>query len=173
METVGALGVILEGVEPDFFDGSVSCEYGSIILLLQIVWCLRNIPMKVSLRGSNNGTIDPQCVSLHSPLTVKRAESDNKTTSVHGVPHHLQNLRFELRSCPCRLSVNGGSHILSLYYVLTSRTRRKSPEYHTSLLEVGDPPIDLWSRGVLMLDETLRCVVQDWFVAKGSSTNYD
>ena len=117
--------------------------------------------MKVPLRGSNNGTIDPQCVSLHSPLTVKRRESNNEATSVHGVPHHLQDFPFELRRFPCRLTVDRRSHVLSLHYVLASGTRRKSPEHHTSLLEVGDPPIDLWSRGVLVLDEALWCVVQD------------
>ena len=37
MKAVGALDMTLEGVEPDIFDGSVSCEYSSIILLLQIV----------------------------------------------------------------------------------------------------------------------------------------
>ena len=82
VKTVCALSVILDGVEPDLFHVPVSCEYGSIILLLQIVWCFRNIPMKVPLRGLNNGAIDPQRASLRSSLTVERIESDDEATWV-------------------------------------------------------------------------------------------
>ena len=59
VKTVGSLSVIFDRVEANFFHMTIASKYCTIVLLLQEVRCLWNISMKVSLRGSNNGAIDP------------------------------------------------------------------------------------------------------------------